>query len=105
MASPHQQKLKIAGPTVITANRLSDGVPVFRRTDGSWSRDIAEALVSADADTVQSALAAAKAEGLAVVGAYAAAVRIEPGSRPAPASERERRRISGGPSFPLSSVA
>ena len=34
MTSPLQQKLKITGPVVVTANRLSDGAVVYRRVDG-----------------------------------------------------------------------
>jgi hypothetical protein len=34
MTSPLQQKLKITGPVVVTANRLSDGVVVYRTAEG-----------------------------------------------------------------------
>ena len=35
MTSPLQQKLKVTGPVVITANRLGDGAVVYRTADGT----------------------------------------------------------------------
>ncbi|MGZ8396896.1 MAG: DUF2849 domain-containing protein, partial [Rhodoplanes sp.] len=40
MTSPLQQKLKITGPVAITANRLADGVVVYRTADGGWTTRI-----------------------------------------------------------------
>ena len=37
MTSPLQQKLKITGPVVVTANRLGDGAVVYRTLNGNWS--------------------------------------------------------------------
>ena len=37
MTSPLQQKLKISGPVVVTANRLGDGAVVYRAADGRWT--------------------------------------------------------------------
>jgi Protein of unknown function (DUF2849) len=45
MTSPLQQKLKVTGPVVITANRLGDGAVVYRSADGSWTKDLAAAAV------------------------------------------------------------
>jgi len=45
MTSPLQQKLKITGPVVITANRLDDGAVVYRTADGGW---ITLAVISED---------------------------------------------------------
>ena len=36
MTSPLQQKLKINGPVVVTANRLADGAVVYRG-EGGWT--------------------------------------------------------------------
>ena len=33
MTSPHEQKLKVKGPVVVTANRLGDGAVVYRAAD------------------------------------------------------------------------
>src|SRR5205807_5902266 len=45
MTSPLQQKLKVAGPVVVTANRLGDGVVVYRTVDRQWTRDLVAAAV------------------------------------------------------------
>src|SRR5262249_61924492 len=45
MTSPLQQKLKVTGPVVVTANRLGDGAVVYRCADGSWTKDLAAAAV------------------------------------------------------------
>ena len=45
MTSPLQQKLKVTGPVVITANRLGDGAVVYRSSDGTWTTELAAAAV------------------------------------------------------------
>ena len=45
MTSPLQQKLKITGPVVVTANRLGDGAVIYRSPDGVWTTDLATAAV------------------------------------------------------------
>ena len=37
MTSPLQQKLRITGPVVVTANRLGDGAVIYRTGAGQWS--------------------------------------------------------------------
>ena len=54
MTSPLQQKLKITGPVVVTANRLGDGAVVYRTLGGTWSTALVEAAV---VDTVPAATA------------------------------------------------
>ena len=45
MTSPLQQKLKITGPVVVTANRLGDGAVVYRTSDGRWTTRLEQAAV------------------------------------------------------------
>ena len=45
MTSPLQQKVKVTGPVVVTANRLGDGAVVYRSADGSWTTGLAAAAV------------------------------------------------------------
>ena len=45
MTSPLEQKLKITGPVVVTANRLGDGAVIYRTHDGGWSTRLGEAAV------------------------------------------------------------
>ena len=45
MTSPLQQKLKINGSSVVTANRTWDGVVVYRTDAKGWSADLADAAI------------------------------------------------------------
>ena len=95
MTSPLQQKLKITGPVVVTANRLGDGAVVYRTLDGSWSTTLGEAAVVDTAPAATALLAAAVADDIGAVGAYVAPVRLGGGGRPEPGNLRERIRLEG----------
>ena len=81
---------------VLTANRLSDGSPVFLGEDGGWSERIAAARVARDA----AAHGLLEATGAAAV---AANIVVEPylvdveasGGRIEPVRNRERMRTRG----------
>ena len=45
MTSPLQQKIKITGPSVVTANRLGDGAVVYRTADGTLDHGYRSAAV------------------------------------------------------------
>ncbi|BBK41851.1 hypothetical protein STVA_18710 [Allostella vacuolata] len=80
---------------VITANRLSDGVVVFRTAGGRWSARVEDAGVL-DAGAAEAALAAGQADAVrpVVVGVYL--VDVVPGrSGPVPVEFRERIRAQG----------
>jgi hypothetical protein len=94
MTSPLQQKLKITGPVVVTANRLADGAVVYRG-EGGWTTKLDSAAVTTSAAVAQDLLAAARADGLHAVDAYVAPVRIGEDGRPRPGNLRERIRSSG----------
>src|SRR5580704_1722081 len=74
MTSPLEQKLKITGPVVVTANRLGDGAVVYRTMDGDWSTALAQAAVVDTAPAATTLLAAAIADDIGAVGAYVAPV-------------------------------
>ena len=95
MTSPLQQKLKVTGPVVITANRLGDGAVVYRAADGTWSKDLAAAAVVTTTPAAIELLRAAIADRLAVVDAYVAPVEVTPQQRVLPGNLRERIRCSG----------
>lgn len=95
MASPLQRKLKISGPTAVTANRLADGVVVWLTAAGAWSPSIADATVATTAEKVQRLLAVAQEDENRAVGAYAAAVALTAEGRATPANLRERIRVLG----------
>jgi hypothetical protein len=99
MTSPLQQKLKITGPVVVTANRLSDGAVVYRTADGHWTTRLEHAAVVTTAPAASELLAAAAADDVAV-GAYVAPVHCEPDGTVSPANLREIIR-HGGPTIDL----
>jgi len=72
MTSPLQQKLKVTGPVVITANRLGDGAVVYRSADGSWTKDLAAAAVVTTTPAAMELLTAALSDKLEAVDAYVA---------------------------------
>ena len=45
MTSPLQQKIKITGPSMITANRTADGVVIYRTAQQGWSANISDAAI------------------------------------------------------------
>ena len=95
MTAPQQQKLKITGPVVVTANRTTDGAVIYRTTDGRWSADLAAAAVVTSARDAGVLLAAAVADDLGAVGPYVAPVVLGPDGRAQPANLRERIRLVG----------
>jgi hypothetical protein len=99
MTSPLDQKLKITGPVVITANRLGDGTVIYRTTDRAWSTRLAEAAVVTTEPAARELLKAAVADDVGAVGAYVAPVRIDrDGIHPGNLRERIRH---AGPSIAL----
>jgi hypothetical protein len=101
MTSPLEQKRRINGPVVITANRLSDGAVVHRTKSGQWTQRLAAAQILRNAEEVQSALKAAQAAGLEAVGPYAAPIDASQEDAQ-PGNLRELIRTSG-PTFALPS--
>ncbi len=102
MVSPLQQKIRIAGPVVITANRLADGAVVHRTASGAWREQLDEAEILVSAEAAQKALKAAQREGLEAVGPYIAPIVSGSEASPRPGNLREAIRTSG-PTFDLPS--
>ena len=83
MTSPLQQKLKITGPVVVTANRLGDGAVVYRTLGRHTGRPrLPQAAVVDTAPAATTLLAAAIADDIGAVGAYVAPVRLGADGRP-----------------------
>jgi hypothetical protein len=99
MTSPTEQKLKVTGPTVITANRLSDGKVIYRMADGGWTTRLEAAIVVTTTEAARELLAAAARDYVDAVGPYAAPVEVRDG-RIEPGNLRERIRTAG-PTFEL----
>jgi hypothetical protein len=94
MTSPLQQKLKVTGPVVVTANRLGDGAVVYRSADGGWTKDLAAAAVVTTTPAAIELLTAALADKLKAVDAYVAPVELT-SQRVLPGNLRERIRFNG----------
>lgn len=95
MTSPLQQKIKITGPSVVTANRTVDGVVVYRSADRRWATDLAEGAIVRDAPTARALLAEAVADDIGAVGAYIAPVQIAADGAVRPGNLREQIRRDG----------
>ena len=101
MTAPSEQKLKVNGPVVVTANRLRDGAVVYWAAAG-WTTQIEAAAVVTSAQAAKELLTVAAADHIAAVGAYVAPVAIEAG-RIRPGNLREQIRVAG-PTFDLPSL-
>ena len=99
MTDPSQQKLKVHGSVVVTANRLGDGAVIFRGKRGGWTTQLQGAEVMTNVQDAKKVLAAAAAEDLEAVGPYVAPVEIKNGHIE-PGNLRERIRVAG-PTFDL----
>jgi len=96
MTSPlEQKKIKIAGPSVVTANRTWDGTVIYRTARQDWSADLADAAIVRSSDDARALLAESVADDLGAVGAYIAPVEIGEGGRIEPGNLREQIRRSG----------
>lgn len=94
MTSPLQQKIKITGPSVVTANRTWDGVVIYRTGSKGWSTDLADAAIVRTADDARALLAEAVDDDLGAIGAYIAPVELRDG-KVLPGNLRERIRVKG----------
>ena len=74
MVSPLQQKIRVTGPVVVTANKLSDGAVVHRTASGEWSEVLGEAQILWSTEDAQKTLKAAQGDGLEAVGPYVAPI-------------------------------
>jgi hypothetical protein len=95
MTSPLEQKIKITGPVVVTANRVGDGAVVYRRADGGWTTDLADAAVATNAAGARALVEAAVADDLGAVGPYVAPVKLTAGGQVRPGNLRELIRLAG----------
>jgi Protein of unknown function (DUF2849) len=95
MTSPLQQKIKIAGPSVVTANRTWDGVVIYRTAANDWSTDLSKAAVVRAADEARALLAESVADDVGAIGAYIAPVEVTDDGKIEPGNLREQIRRSG----------
>jgi hypothetical protein len=93
MTSPLEQKIRITGPSIVTANRTFDGAVIYRDRSRGWSTDLADAAVVRNADEARALLAEAVADDVGAVGPYIAPVRVDDGAiKPGNLREHIRRQ-------------
>ena len=95
MTSPLQQKTKITGPSVITANRTWDGIVIWRTAAKGWSAELSDAAIVLTADDARVLLAESVADDVGAVGAYIAPVEIKDSGKIKPGNLREHIRVQG----------
>ena len=95
MTSPLEQKIRITGPSMVTANRTFDGAVIYRTASKGWSTSLSDAAVVRTAEQARSLLAESVADDLGAVGAYIAPVEIRDGGEINPGNPREYIRSRG----------
>jgi Protein of unknown function (DUF2849) len=95
MTSPLEQKIKITGPSMVTANRTWDGVVIYRTAAKGWSTDLSDAAIVRTADEARALLVESVADDVGAVGPYIAPVEIQDGGRIKPGNLREHIRSQG----------
>jgi hypothetical protein len=94
MTSPLQQKIKITGPSIVTANRTGDGAVIYRTASHGWSVNLSDAAVVRTADDARALLAESVADDIGAVGSYIAPVEVTD-QGVAPGNLREKIRQQG----------
>jgi hypothetical protein len=95
MTSPLEQKIKITGPSIVTANRTFDGAVIYRTAAKGWSTSLSEAAIVRTADEARALLVESVADDVGAVGPYIAPVEIKDGGKIKPGNLREYIRLRG----------
>jgi hypothetical protein len=95
MTSPLQQKIKITGPSIVTANRTIDGAVIYRTAANGWSTNLSDAAIVRTAEEARVLLTESVADDIGAVGAYIAPVEIKDSGKIKPGNLREHIRLQG----------
>jgi hypothetical protein len=96
MTSPlEQKKIRITGPSVVTANRTWDGAVIYRTAGQGWSTDLSDAAIVRTSDTARALLAESVEDDVGAIGPYIAPVEVEDGGEIKPGNLREHIRSEG----------
>src|SRR3954454_6634108 len=96
MTSPlEQKKLKIAGPSVVTANRTWDGGVIYRTAAKSWSAGLTGAAIETNSAEAKALPAESIADDVGAIGPYIAPVQVDDAGKIVPGNLREQIRRSG----------
>ena len=96
MTSPlEQKKIRITGPSMVTANRTWDGVVIYRTSDHGWSADLTDAAIVRSSDEARALLTESIADDVGAIGAYIAPVEVREGGAIKGGNLRELIRSEG----------
>ena len=96
MTSPlEQKKIKITGPSIVTANRTWDGAVIYRTAQQGWSAELGDAAIVRSSDDARALLAESVADDVGAVGAYIAPVEVRESGAIKPGNLREFIRSKG----------
>ena len=96
MTSPlEQKKIRITGPSVVTANRTWDGAVIYRTAGQDWSTDLSDAAIVRTSDTARALLAESVEDDVGAIGPYIAPVEVDDGGEIKPGNLREHIRSEG----------
>jgi Protein of unknown function (DUF2849) len=96
MTSPlEQKKIKIAGPSVVTANRTWDGVVIYRTARQDWTAKLSDAAIVRTSEEARALLSEAVGDDVGAIGAYIAPVEIKDSGKVTPGNLREKIRLQG----------
>ena len=96
MTSPlEQKKIRITGPSMVTANRTWDGTVIYRTAQQGWSVDLKDAAIVRNSDDARALLAESVADDVGAIGAYIAPVEVNDAGKIAPGNLREHIRSEG----------
>jgi hypothetical protein len=96
MTSPlEQKKIKLTGPSMVTANRTWDGVVIYRTAAKGWSTALSDAAIVRNSDEARALLAESVADDVGAIGAYIAPVEVKDGGKIGPGNLREQIRSEG----------
>ena len=96
MTSPlEQKKIRITGPSVVTANRTWDGAVVYRTAEQGWATALSDAAIVSSSEEARALLAESVADDVGAVGAYIAPVELKDSGEVKPGNLRERIRSKG----------
>ena len=96
MTSPlEQKKIKLSGPSMVTANRTWDGAVIYRTSKQGWSTELPDAAVVRTSDEARALLAESVADDVGAIGAYIAPVEVADTGKVGPGNLREQIRSAG----------
>jgi hypothetical protein len=96
MTSPlEQKKIRITGPSVVTANRTWDGIVIYRTPSQGWSAELSNAAIVRTSDEARALLAESIADDVGAIGAYIAPVDVSDDGAIEPGNLREHIRSEG----------